>query len=316
MALRLVTFLGGLYFILEFLLPKTLLDYLGISLAHEAISNGFITVGAMALGLGIINLLTLHGSKVVLRRRGAFYSGVLIFAFFSMILLGGIDWYVESNSTNTSKRVILLRAFLNRIIQDEKLREEGKPLSEEAPPFAKRVELLTEGLEPIIPSNYLLELQRNPNQILNADFANLLILELNKKVEFFTKESRDEYEKSFAYQANRFLIDGLFTSLGASMFSLLAVYIAAAAYRAFRITSIESGVMMLTAVVVILGQTFLGLSIWEDFPRVRLWLMQIPSSAAFRAIRIGGAIAGLVLAFRIWLSIEAHSFGQRGNRVT
>jgi hypothetical protein len=43
-------------------------------------------------------------------------------------------------------------------------------------------------------------------------------------------------------------------------------------------------------------------------PAVRQWLMEVPNSAAFRAIKIGSAVAGLVMAFRMWLSIESESF--------
>jgi hypothetical protein len=47
---------------------------------------------------------------------------------------------------------------------------------------------------------------------------------------------------------------------------------------------------------------------------VRLWLLRVPNSAAFRAIEIGAAIAGLVMAFRMWLSIESQSFSNEKDR--
>jgi hypothetical protein len=34
----------------------------------------------------------------------------------------------------------------------------------------------------------------------------------------------------------------------------------------------------------------------------------VPNSAAFRAIEIGSAVAALVMAFRMWLSIESEGF--------
>jgi hypothetical protein len=112
-----------------------------------------------------------------------------------------------------------------------------------------------------------------------------------------------ESEKTYAHKAYQFLFDGLFTPLSAAMFSLLSVYIAAAAFRAFRIRSFEASLMMVTAVIVMLGQTSFGTAIYEGMPAIRQWLMEVPNSAAFRAIRIGAAIAGLVMAVRVWLSI-------------
>jgi hypothetical protein len=115
------------------------------------------------------------------------------------------------------------------------------------------------------------------------------------------------------------MYNGLFVQLGAAMFSLLGVYIAAAAYRAFRVRTFESALMMSAAVVVMLGQisaVFLMLNLgtfgedaYKTLPQVRQWLLEVPNSAAFRAIRLGAGVAGLMLAIRMWLSIESKSFG-------
>jgi hypothetical protein len=94
------------------------------------------------------------------------------------------------------------------------------------------------------------------------------------------------------------------------MFSLLAFYMAAAAYRAFRIRSAESALMMGAALLVMLGQIPFGIWVWDRFPEIRLWLLTVPNAAAFRGIAIGAAVAGLVMAFRMWLSIESESFSR------
>ncbi|RME58194.1 MAG: hypothetical protein D6780_07130, partial [Candidatus Dadabacteria bacterium] len=107
---------------------------------------------------------------------------------------------------------------------------------------------------------------------------------------------------------------GLFVPLGSAMFSLLAVYIAAAAYRAFRIKNVETVLMMTTAVIVMLGQIPFGIWIYKDLPLVRAWLLEVPNSAAFRAIKIGAAVAGLVMALRMWLSIESEGFTKKGKK--
>ena len=116
------------------------------------------------------------------------------------------------------------------------------------------------------------------------------------------------------------LFDGIFTALGSAMFSLLGFYIASAAYRAFRVQSLESLLMMCAALLVMLGQIPFGLKLqnfladWNiihlDLPELRNWLLLVPSAAAFRAIKIGAAIAGLVIAFRMWLSIESENFSE------
>jgi hypothetical protein len=93
------------------------------------------------------------------------------------------------------------------------------------------------------------------------------------------------------------------------MFALLGVYIAAAAYRAFRIQSVESALMMTAALVVMLGQISFGKMLYSEMPAIRQWLLEVPNSAAFRAIRLGAGVAGLMLSIRMWLSIESRKGG-------
>ena len=116
------------------------------------------------------------------------------------------------------------------------------------------------------------------------------------------------YEQSNTKNVYRILFDGLFTALGAAMFSLLGFYIASAAYRAFRIYSLEASLMMIAALFVMLGQISFGPMIWEELPAIRHWLLTVPNTAAFRAIEIGTAIAAIVISFRMWLSIESEGF--------
>jgi hypothetical protein len=94
------------------------------------------------------------------------------------------------------------------------------------------------------------------------------------------------------------------------MFSLLAFYIASAAYRAFRIKSTEAVLMMIAALLVMLGQIPFGAYIWGELPAVRLWVMQVFSTPAFRGIALGASVAFLAMALRMWLSLETKSFYQ------
>jgi hypothetical protein len=113
------------------------------------------------------------------------------------------------------------------------------------------------------------------------------------------------YDNSTTKHLWDLLFEGLFVSLGSAMFSLLGVYIAAAAYRAFRVRTFESSLMMGAAVLVMLGQIPFGVWIYDGMPDIRQWLLEYPNSASFRAIKIGAAIAGLVMSLRMWLSLES-----------
>ena len=120
------------------------------------------------------------------------------------------------------------------------------------------------------------------------------------------KEIADNnYDENIIVKLKKLMENGFFFPLGAAMFSLLAFYIAVAAYRSFRIKSVEALVMMIFAILVMLGQIPQGpLYIWEGLPALRLWLMSNVSTPAVRAIEFGSIIAGLAMAMRMWLSLE------------
>ena len=72
--------------------------------------------------------------------------------------------------------------------------------------------------------------------------------------------------------------------------------------------------MMIAAILVMLGQISFYEYISDDLPAIRQWLLEVPNTAAFRAIKIRAMIAGLVMAFRMWFSIESESFSSRKAR--
>ena len=63
--------------------------------------------------------------------------------------------------------------------------------------------------------------------------------------------------------------------------------------------------MMLTAIVVILGQISYGpRCISESLPAIRLWLLQNLNTPGNRAIYFGAVAGGFAMAFRMWFSLE------------
>ncbi len=115
------------------------------------------------------------------------------------------------------------------------------------------------------------------------------------------------------------LFDGMFTSLQAATFSLLAFYIASAAYRAFRVQTLEAGLMMAAAFIVMLGQVPLGTWITSGLPTTGVlgffrletlgeWVMSWLNTPAQRGITFGIAVGGLAMSLRIWLSLERGTF--------
>jgi hypothetical protein len=112
------------------------------------------------------------------------------------------------------------------------------------------------------------------------------------------------------------LFNGGYSALQATMFSLVAFYIASAAYRAFRVKSGETVLMMGAAFLVMLSIVPIGIWLthwswipdWLRLANVGDWIMTVPNMAAQRGMAFGISVGGLAMALRMWLSLERGSY--------
>ena len=351
--IRFMTFLGGLYFFLYFLCPEQLLESTGVNAAHASISSGFVVIGSMAVGLGIVNIILAHGARVLFRKQGWLSSLTLLVGLVLMLAVTCAQWSRERAMSADIRAVQVIGDFASRIIEDAR-----QPLGQKKsyspsgliPSLATRVSALgrysKDIIEPISRERVALSMSLNPQVALAAIISEVaqeeatlqgtiaglegqsweqlspegesLLREVSMRAARFASSyalmRRTLGTTSLVNRAYEFLYNGLFDQLGAAMFALLGVYIAAAAYRAFRVKSLESALMMTAALVVMLGQISFGRWLYNDMPSLRQWLLEVPNSAAFRAIRLGAGVAGLMLAIRMWLSIESTSDSRKGER--
>jgi hypothetical protein len=126
----------------------------------------------------------------------------------------------------------------------------------------------------------------------------------------------------FQEYARDLLFDGLLQQMDAAMFSLVAFFIFSAAYRAFRIRSVEATIMLATAMLVMLS--LLGLveyasarfltyftkgdpgNFLNNFQLLDLseWVRSNLERPSIRALEFGLGIGGLAIALRIWLGLD------------
>lgn len=97
-----------------------------------------------------------------------------------------------------------------------------------------------------------------------------------------------------------------------TMFSLLAFYIASAAFRAFRAKSLLATLLLLTAVTVMMGQVPIGELLGSWFPKVGLWIIDFPNNAAKRAIGLGVGFGILATQLKIIFGVERNWLGGAG----
>ena len=115
------------------------------------------------------------------------------------------------------------------------------------------------------------------------------------------------------------LYDNVQVPMDATMFSLLAFFIASAAFRAFRARAFEATLLLITAMFVMLGNIPVGDLIWKTLMSwtpwddgaswLRQWILDVPNTAARRGIILGVSLGVISQSIRIILGIERSYLG-------
>lgn len=123
--------------------------------------------------------------------------------------------------------------------------------------------------------------------------------------------------------AKDFLFDGMLQAMDAAMFSSIAFFILFAAYRAFRIRSVESTVLLSTALLVMLSlmglvEYVLSKNVIDRITNgnpghfmnnfalseISKWIESFVQQPGVMALGWGTAIGALSMGLRLWLSLE------------
>ena len=121
--------------------------------------------------------------------------------------------------------------------------------------------------------------------------------------------SKGETRLDGAQTAFGWIYDYTMVPLQATMFSILAFFIASAAYRAFRARSREAGVLLVAAVIVMMGRVPLGQFLVPWSWDIAQWLLNVVNSAVRRAILIGVSMGAVALSLKIILGYERAYLG-------
>jgi hypothetical protein len=99
------------------------------------------------------------------------------------------------------------------------------------------------------------------------------------------------------------IFDYVYLPLSATIFSLLAFFVATAAFRALRIRTPGSWAMIATGAIVLLGQIPLALTL-PVLPDLSQWILDVPAMAGVRGILIGVGLGTITMGLRVLLGYE------------
>jgi len=103
--------------------------------------------------------------------------------------------------------------------------------------------------------------------------------------------------------------DNIMIPIQATMFSLLAFYIASAAYRAFRARSLLSSILLVAALIIMIRFVPMG-PISDMVSWLSGWILKVPNMAAKRAIFVGVGLGMVATAVKILLGVERGYMGR------
>ncbi len=110
----------------------------------------------------------------------------------------------------------------------------------------------------------------------------------------------------------------VYLPLAATMFAMLAFYIASAAFRAFRAKNPEAIILLTTAFIVLIGRTYAGVFLTGWLPEALRFdnltgtIMSVFNLAGNRAITIGIALGIVSLSLKVLLGVDRSYLGSDG----
>lgn len=113
------------------------------------------------------------------------------------------------------------------------------------------------------------------------------------------------------------LFDNVQVPMEATMFSLLAFFIASASYRAFRARTLEATLLLIAALIVMIGNAPIGDLLWNELSPVgenipstaRQWILDNPNLSSRRGIILGVSLGVISQSIRIIFGIERSYLG-------
>jgi len=151
------------------------------------------------------------------------------------------------------------------------------------------------------------------NFIKNAGYSAVFLIFLAVMIVCALKGQTDEAKGTIWKTSFDFLFNAIQAPMGSAVFSMITFYMISAAYRSFKVRSLEAGFLMAAAIVCMVGQMPIGELLaslvpesWKllQLPWLSSKLLSVLNAAAYRAVLIGTLIGSVAISLRIWLGLD------------
>lgn len=334
-----LVFLAGVVMAVQFFVPS---EFSGD--VKDFMSDWLIIIGIFAMALGIYSLVRV--SMVRIRRKSPNwqYSVITLVGLFAMIVFGlqlpGVQYSSELESRDAVSAITHLADSITIVSKTLSEPETGATPNVDAVAAAvtsiadscQRVADYVIGEEWILKSDEQSATLAQVGLLLQQVKATAAELQENAvdSVAFAAAASRmstlsdstltvalgiglmhdkDPFIGGQASYMFRQFFNHIMIPIQATMFSLLAFFIASAAYRAFRARSVLATVLLVAALVLMLRLIPMG-PLTVFLSDLSSWILLTPNLAAKRAILIGVGLGMVATALKVVLGIERNYLGR------
>jgi len=284
-----ITFFTGIVMIIAFFSGPALPS---IKALEDTFPKWIQVIMSFTMLLGAFSLLRINLNKISRKVDGWGYSLALVLGFLTMAVLGFLSgsWPMFDRDIKIGEKYYLLA---ENSMSDRLVTVVGSSLDEEGNPV---VDVTADTL----PGQPASAPERAPVYRLKGTFM------------------------AWINSVQQVLFQGVFKAAQATMFSLLAFFVASASFRAFRVKSKEAGLLMGAAFIVMLGNVPIGnlvsrllsyiplIGPYLDIAMIKEWILAYPSSAAQSAILVGAMLGYISASMKIIFGVERSHLGGEG----
>ncbi len=267
---------------------------------YEKLAKWNSIIAAFAMLLGVGNLLRVNFIKISRNHPDKIYCALLIISLIataSFGLIGGVYssrpvFYSLPGQNFDLSTIAINYKNENRKIENIKIESWSADtgsitLNAYTPPASDFIGKVT------LTANYL-----------NKKEMKTIKIDLQVRERTFFEKFAGLFKNKCAY-----VFEYMIKPMQSTMFSLLAFFVASAAFRAFRAKSFEATILLVTAFIVMLGRVPIGTSIWPGFAGISEWILSTVNMAGSRAITLGAAVGATAACLKIILGLETRYLG-------